>query len=60
MHCHTLAFFFCVFQDILTRKILGYGVRRSKLYYLKLTEKGGGGGGGGGGVQIQSSESNKK
>ena len=29
---------FCVFQDILTRKILGYGVRRGKLYYLKLTE----------------------
>ncbi|KAH9696165.1 retrovirus-related pol polyprotein from transposon RE1 [Citrus sinensis] len=29
---------FCVFQDILTRKILGYGVRRGKLYYLELTE----------------------
>ena len=32
---------FCVFQDILTQKILGYGVRRGKLYYLELTEKGG-------------------
>ena len=32
---------FCVFQDILTRKILGYGVRRGKLYYLELTENGG-------------------
>ena len=30
---------FCVFQDILTRKILGYGVRRDNLYYLELTEK---------------------
>jgi len=29
---------FCVFQDILTRKILGYGVKRDKLYYLELTE----------------------
>ena len=29
---------FCVFQDILTRKILGYGVRRGKLYYLELPE----------------------
>jgi len=29
---------FCVFQDILTRKILGYGVRRGNLYYLELTE----------------------
>ena len=32
---------FCVFQDILTRKILGYGVRRCNLYYLELTENGG-------------------
>ena len=32
---------FCVFQDILTRKILGYGVRRGKLYYLELLENGG-------------------
>ena len=32
---------FCVFQDILTRKILGYGVRCGHLYYLELTEKGG-------------------
>ena len=32
---------FCVFQDILTRKILGYGVRRGKLYYLELTKNGG-------------------
>ena len=32
---------FCVFQDILTWKILGYGVRRGKLYYLELIENGG-------------------
>ena len=32
---------FCVFQDILTRKILGYGVRRGNMYYLELTENGG-------------------
>ena len=32
---------FCVFQDILTRKILGYGVRRGKFYYLELPENGG-------------------
>ena len=32
---------FCVFQDILTRKILGYGVRWGNLYYLELKEKGG-------------------
>jgi hypothetical protein len=25
---------YCVFQDITTRKILGYGVKRGKLYYL--------------------------
>ncbi|KAK9924141.1 hypothetical protein M0R45_032528 [Rubus argutus] len=31
---------FCVFQDILTRRILGYGIRRGKLYYLDLTENG--------------------
>ena len=31
---------FCVFQDILTRRILGYGVRKGKLYYLDLTETG--------------------
>ena len=31
---------FCVFQDILTWKILGYGVRRGKLYYLELLENG--------------------
>ena len=32
---------FCVFQDILTQKILSYGVRRGKLYYLELTKNGG-------------------
>lgn len=31
---------FCIFQDILTRKTLGYGVRRGKLYYLDLTKDG--------------------
>ena len=30
---------FCVFQDILTRKILSYGVRRGNLYYLELTKQ---------------------
>jgi hypothetical protein len=29
-----------VFQDILIRRILGYGVRRGKLYYLDLTDTG--------------------
>ena len=33
MHCNFLVFL-CVFQDILTRKILGYGVR-----HLELIEK---------------------
>ena len=28
---------FCVFQDILTRRTLGCGVKRGKLYYLELT-----------------------
>lgn len=32
---------YCVFQDIVTRKILGYGIRQGKLYYLDLTEGGG-------------------
>ena len=32
---------FCIFQDILTRKILGYRVRRGNLYYLELTKQGG-------------------
>lgn len=32
---------FYVFQDILTRQILGYGVRWGKLYYLELTKNGG-------------------
>ena len=32
---------FCVFQDILTWKILGYGVKCGKLYYLELAEYGG-------------------
>ena len=32
---------FCVFQDILTQKILGYGVRQRKLYYLEFPENGG-------------------
>ncbi|EOX94408.1 Uncharacterized protein TCM_003988 [Theobroma cacao] len=31
---------FCIAQDILTRNILGYGVKRDKLYYLELTESG--------------------
>lgn len=29
---------FFIFQDILTRKTLGYGVKRGKLYYLELTK----------------------
>ena len=32
---------FCVFQNILARKILGYSVIQGNLYYLELTEKGG-------------------
>lgn len=31
---------FCLFQDILTRQTLGYGVRKGKMYYLDLTETG--------------------
>lgn len=31
---------YCVFQDILTRKTLGYGVKRGSLYYLDLNEQG--------------------
>ncbi|KAK9912321.1 hypothetical protein M0R45_036189 [Rubus argutus] len=31
---------FCIFQDILTQKILGYGIRRGNLYYLDLTDTG--------------------
>ena len=30
----------CIFQDILTRTIIGYGTRRGKLYYLDLTPSG--------------------
>ncbi|BBH01411.1 hypothetical protein Prudu_011666 [Prunus dulcis] len=29
--------YFCVFKDIRTRKTIGYGIRRGKLYYLELT-----------------------
>ena len=41
LHC-TITFWpsFCVFQNILTQRILGYGVRRGKLYYLELTDNG--------------------
>ena len=31
---------FCIFQDIVTRRTLGFGVKRGKLYYLELTEGG--------------------
>lgn len=31
---------FYIFQDILTRRILGYGVKKRKLYYLDLTDSG--------------------
>ncbi|CAL8997527.1 unnamed protein product [Prunus brigantina] len=30
----------CIFQDILTRKIIGYGTRRGKLYFLDLAPSG--------------------
>ena len=30
---------FCVFKDIRTRHTIGYGIRRRKLYYLKLQSK---------------------
>lgn len=41
LHC-TVTFWpsFYVFQDILTRKTLGYGVKWYNLYYLELTEDG--------------------
>ena len=31
---------YCLFQDIATHRILGYGVRRGKLYYLDLNSRG--------------------
>lgn len=31
---------YCLFQDILTQKTLGYGVRRDNLYILDLTDSG--------------------
>ena len=37
---HCLVIFwpsFCVFKDIRTRKTIGYGIRKGKLYYLELT-----------------------
>ncbi|KAM1345950.1 hypothetical protein ACFX2H_035067 [Malus domestica] len=37
---HCLVIFwpsFCVFKDIQTRKTIGYGIRKGKLYYLELT-----------------------
>ncbi|KAM1474267.1 hypothetical protein ACFX2I_030299 [Malus domestica] len=37
---HCLVIFwpsFCVFKDIRTRKMIGYGIRKGKLYYLELT-----------------------
>lgn len=30
---------YCVFKDIQTRKMIGYGTRREKLYYLNLESK---------------------
>ncbi|KAI5324530.1 hypothetical protein L3X38_033603 [Prunus dulcis] len=30
----------CIFQDILTRKIIGYGTRKGKLYFLDLATSG--------------------
>ena len=30
---------YCVFKDIQTRQIIGYGIRRGKLYYLDLAVK---------------------
>ena len=41
LHC-TVTFWpsFRVFQDILTRRILSYVVRRGKLYYLELIDNG--------------------
>ncbi|KAM1198463.1 hypothetical protein ACFX2H_009809 [Malus domestica] len=37
---HCLVIFwpsFCVFKDIRTRKTIGYGIRKGKIYYLELT-----------------------
>jgi hypothetical protein len=31
---------FCVFQDILTKKIIGRGIRRERLYYLEELKTG--------------------
>ena len=30
---------FCVFKDIQTRQMIGYGIKRGKLYYLDLQSK---------------------
>jgi hypothetical protein len=38
LHCLVIFWpYFCVFKDIRTRKTIGYGIRREKLYYLELT-----------------------
>ena len=38
LHCLVIFWpYFCVFKDIWTRKTIGYGIRRGKLYYLELT-----------------------
>jgi len=38
LHCLVIFLaLFCVFKDIRTRKTIGYGIRRGKLYYLELT-----------------------
>jgi hypothetical protein len=38
LHCLVIFWpYFCVFKDIRTRKTIGYGIRRGKLYYLELT-----------------------
>ena len=37
LHCLVVFWpYFCVFKDIRTRKMIGYGIRRGKLYYLEL------------------------
>jgi hypothetical protein len=38
LHCLVIFLpYFCVFKDIRMRKMIGYDIRRGKLYYLELT-----------------------
>ena len=38
LHCIVIFWLnFCIFKDIQTRKTIGYGTKKGKLYYLDLT-----------------------